>query len=508
MCKASNHVHYNCPKRPCYNCKKTGHLSAQCPYRMLPGAHESTLKSMLSKRKKRNQLFHFLREWPLDSLHNRISPIEVDIPNKQFNCKVRAELRKLDDARLTAAEWHPNGEIFCVGSKHGIFGIWRLSEEWKANELGRKNAHWCNVNAISFDTRSPDCVYTNSSDGSVAMHRIEDASRNFSTHASRRAPSPEKVILDLREGRSDRSSGMAYGMSFNSELGCLYVGSSEGSFWSVDPRDPSNFNSVRIHRDKITCIDVNPRSGNLIATASNDRHVRLWDARRLVPNHYVGTFQHGGVASSAYFSPSTGARLLTTSQNNRIQVWKDINGFLGNVNEKEHEQPIEIVHSHNFHRYLNPFRAEWDPKDWRDDLFMCGRFLGDAYHEEDDDTRTTAMHYPIDLFSVKEGTAICSLIGSATTLRCTTNKFNPVRDIILSTASTNVFLWGRKEEKDLNPRGRYPADRGGPRNTSDGGDDQDDDDGDDRPQKRRRTLYLTTLRSERAKAKERSTGTG
>ncbi len=33
----------------------------------------------------------------------------------------------------------------------------------------------------------------------------------------------------------------------------------------------------------------------------------------------------------------------------------------------------EIVHSHDFNRYLTPFRAEWDPKDHAERVVVIGR---------------------------------------------------------------------------------------------------------------------------------------
>ncbi len=35
----------------------------------------------------------------------------------------------------------------------------------------------------------------------------------------------------------------------------------------------------------------------------------------------------------------------------------------------------EIVHSHDFNRYLTPFRAEWDPKDAAERTIIVGRCL-------------------------------------------------------------------------------------------------------------------------------------
>lgn len=64
---------------------------------------------------------------------------------------------------------------------------------------------------------------------------------------------------------------------------------------------------------------------------------------------------HKRVVNSAYFSPQSGSKILTTSQDNRIRVWDSIFGNLDSPSR-------EIVHSHDFNRHLTPFRAEWDPK--------------------------------------------------------------------------------------------------------------------------------------------------
>lgn len=64
---------------------------------------------------------------------------------------------------------------------------------------------------------------------------------------------------------------------------------------------------------------------------------------------------HKRVVNSAYFSPLSGSKIVTTSQDNRLRVWDSIFGNLDSPSR-------EIVHSHDFNRHLTPFRAEWDPK--------------------------------------------------------------------------------------------------------------------------------------------------
>lgn len=65
--------------------------------------------------------------------------------------------------------------------------------------------------------------------------------------------------------------------------------------------------------------------------------------------------KHNRVVSSAYFSPVSGNKILTTSLDNRLRVWDSIFGKMDSPSR-------EIVHSHDFNRYLTPFKAEWDPK--------------------------------------------------------------------------------------------------------------------------------------------------
>lgn len=58
---------------------------------------------------------------------------------------------------------------------------------------------------------------------------------------------------------------------------------------------------------------------------------------------------------------------MTTCIDNRIRVWD----YLLTVDRAADR---EIVHSHDFNRYLTPFRAEWDPKDPAERLIVVGRW--------------------------------------------------------------------------------------------------------------------------------------
>jgi WD40 repeat protein len=106
---------------------------------------------------------------------------------------------------------------------------------------------------------------------------------------------------------------------------------------------------------------------------------RIWDLRYLDSRHSLAELPHPRVVNAAYFSPVTGNKILTTCQDNRLRIYDCIFSDLA-------EPSREIVHSHDFNRYLTCFRAEWDPKVWDDKSFE----LNDCYHIQ---SNMAAIHY-------------------------------------------------------------------------------------------------------------------
>ena len=76
--------------------------------------------------------------------------------------------------------------------------------------------------------------------------------------------------------------------------------------------------------------------------------------------------EHPRVISNAAFSPQSGAALLTTCGDNRLRVWDDLSRTDGGPSR-------ELVHSHDFNRYLSPFKGVWDPKDSTERTIVIGR---------------------------------------------------------------------------------------------------------------------------------------
>jgi DNA damage-binding protein 2 len=76
--------------------------------------------------------------------------------------------------------------------------------------------------------------------------------------------------------------------------------------------------------------------------------------------------RHPRALSAAFFSPLTGHSILTTCGDNRLRVWD-------NIAHADAAASRELVHSHDFNRYLSPFKAVWDPKDTTERTIIIGR---------------------------------------------------------------------------------------------------------------------------------------
>ncbi|KAI0561543.1 DNA damage-binding protein [Gracilaria domingensis] len=479
------HTHTNCPLRPCFLCKQRGHTSLDCPHRTRPNAHTQTLSRILRNRERLAHLHHFTTEREASSSLDKFDVALPYVRNRQFDCELSFFGSRLHAKRVTTLEWHPSGRYLLSADKSGAVRVIALTHCLKEGAFDRKrvpklhpdpsHVHHCNINNIVFDN-NPDVCYTSSSDGKVSALRIPLLG-GAPIQSDDDLIQAHETVVDLNPNGWQGSISlfkMVYGMASDTKRNCLYVGASDGTIRRFDPRQPAdNIADIKskFHASKVTCIDVNPINSDLVVTASNDARVCLWDARKFVETHPLGWYKHDRVVSSAYFSPNTGSKLLTTAMDNKLRVWQDIHSFQGSVNDHEDASPLEIVHSHDFHRYLTAFRAVWDPKDWTDDLFMCGRFLGDAYR--DGEEGKTAILHPIDLFSVKAGSVVHSLMDLDVPLICTTNKFSPSCDVIATAASSHLIFWSPplEDENEDHPVRRKKRRRLGTR-------DSDDDDGD------------------------------
>ncbi|KAF8394928.1 hypothetical protein HHK36_018867 [Tetracentron sinense] len=420
VCKRSGHeagfkgaTYIDCPMKPCFLCKMPGHTTMSCPHRVatehgvIPAPRRNTLSPL-----------DYVFERQLSPRIPKIKPAFV-IPD-QVDCAVI----RYHSRRVTCLEFHPtNNNILLSGDKKGQLGIWDYSKVYEKTVYG--NIHSCILNNMRFNPANDGTLYAASSDGTISCTDLETG-MSF-------------PLMDLNPNgwQGPGSWRMLYGMDINPEKGLVLVADNFGYLYLVDMRSNNKTGeAILIHKkgSKVVGLHCNPLQPELLLSCGNDHFARVWDVRRLEAGSSLYNLPHRRVVNAAYFSPQSGRKILTTSQDNRLRVWDSIFGNLDSPSR-------EIVHSHDFNRHLTPFRAEWDPKDPSESLAVIGRYISENYNG-------AALH-PIDFIDTSTGHLVAELMEPNITTISPVNKLHPRDDVMASGSSRSLFIWRPKEKSEL-----------------------------------------------------------
>ncbi|XP_062015485.1 protein DAMAGED DNA-BINDING 2 [Rosa rugosa] len=419
VCKKPGHeagfkgaTYIDCPMKPCFLCKMPGHTTVTCPHRV---ATEYGVIPAKRKNTRNGLEYAFERQ-----IRPRIPPIKPAyvIPD-QVSCAVI----RYHSRRVTCLEFHPtNNNILLSGDKKGQLGVWDFRKVYEKVVYG--NVHSCILNNMKFSPASDGTVYAASSDGTVSCTDVETG-----------------IALSLMNLNPDGWQGpstwrMLYGMDINAEKGAVLVADNFGFLYLVDTRSNNRTGKpILIHKkgSKVVGLHCNPVQPDLLLSCGNDHFARIWDIRRIEDGSSIYDLAHSRVVNSAYFSPVSGSKILTTSQDNRLCIWDSIFGSMDSPSR-------EIVHSHDFNRYLTPFRAEWDPKDPSESLAVIGRYISENYNG-------AALH-PIDFIDISTGQLVAEIMDPNITTITPVNKLHPRDDVLASGSSRSLFIWRPKEKSE------------------------------------------------------------
>ncbi|XP_017261708.1 DNA damage-binding protein 2 [Kryptolebias marmoratus] len=317
------------------------------------------------------------------------------------------------DRRITCLEWHPtHPTTLAAASKGGDVLLLDITNP-AAKTFIQGNGAGDFIGGMKFCPTDCSKVYLASGEGTLTL-------KSFEGHAP---------TLLSRTGDCDHEHHdvcfwyCCVDVSMNRQM--LVTGDNMGQLVLLG-LDGQKIFSDKLHKAKVTHAEFNPRCDWLLATASVDHTVKLWDLRNLKDKKsFLHELPHDKAVNSAYFNPSDCSKLLTTDQHDQIRVYASC----------DWTKPQQIIqHPHRQFQHLTPIKATWHPMY---DLVVAGRYPDDRICPGDQRT--------IDIFDSSSGELVFQLFDSSASGIKSINKFSPMGDTIGSGMGLTLLVWDRDE---------------------------------------------------------------
>ncbi|XP_062518069.1 WD repeat-containing protein 76-like [Corticium candelabrum] len=250
--------------------------------------------------------------------------------------------------RIMALAVHPSPAlpIVAVGDKWGRLGIWQVFSRDGEDGVYLFEPHSQPLSCLKYATSKSHLLFSTSYDGTV---RCMDVQREIFDEVFS-LPASQEVKLNSLSFTST---------SFDSFI----IACSDGKVRIVDVRaSKCHCAEVALHMRNVKCVDVHPLVRDYFVSCSADSVVAVWDLRCLRSHHPVVKMNHHKQVDSAYFSPLTGNKIVSSSTDNTVKISSFEDGNL--------HLTKSIPHDNQTGRWLTNFKPMWDPK--RDDVFVIG----------------------------------------------------------------------------------------------------------------------------------------
>lgn len=319
------------------------------------------------------------------------------------------DVAKIVPERIFSIAVHPSTERLLVmaGDKYGKLGFFEPDLANEEECVTVLSVHSRPITSISIDPLQPQRLFTAAYDSVV---RLLDVATRQSV-----------AVWDADE---DEHGAVTSG-SFDHHRGQVWCGHETGMVSIIDAKaravKPSHH---ALHSGKIRSVMVCPTDSNMVATASHDCTVRLWDVRKMpgkagAKSGELMEWRHGKGVNFASWAPISGSHIVSTSTDDTLRV---LSGF--SDGGKKPEEKV-IKHDNQTGRWLTPFRAVHDPK--CDSAFMVGAML---------------QPRQIEVFSSASGNRIKKLTHDNFSTITSLNAAHPILNVIAGgNSSGKVFVW-------------------------------------------------------------------
>ncbi|KAK6476968.1 WD repeat-containing protein 76-like isoform X1 [Huso huso] len=292
--------------------------------------------------------------------------------------------------------------LVAAGDKWGRVGLWDVNSDYGDDGVYLFEPHSRPVSCMYFSASHPAHLLTLSYDGTIRCADVNKA-----------------VFDDVYQ----REEGLSCFDFLSKDCSTLIAGGCNGNVMVVDRRAQSMSHELLTELDimVIRTVHVHPVDNNYFMVAGKGS-VCIYDARCLKPkgSRSVASLQgHTKTVNSAYFSPLSGNRVLTTCMDDRLRVY-DSTRFCLDV-------PLlaSIRHNNNTGRWLTKFRAVWNPT--LEDCFVVG---------------SMAQPRQIEMFH-ESGSLLHTFRGDCLGSVCSINAFHPSRSVLVagnSSGRLHVFM--------------------------------------------------------------------
>uniref|UniRef100_UPI0037E75719 DNA damage-binding protein 2 n=1 Tax=Semicossyphus pulcher TaxID=241346 RepID=UPI0037E75719 len=317
------------------------------------------------------------------------------------------------DRRITCLEWHPtHPSTLAVGSKGGDIYLWDFEVPAKKTFIQGSGAGDF-IGGMKFCPKDLSKVYVASGQGSLTLQSLEGHSATLLSRTQDCGHDHHDVCFWY----------CCVDVSVSRQM--LVTGDNVGQLLLLG-LDGQKIFSEKLHKAKVTHAEFNSRCDWLLATASVDHTVKLWDLRNIKDKKsFLHEMPHEKAVNSAYFNPVDCSKLLTTDQYDQIRVYSS----------PDWSKPQHIIqHPHRQFQHLTPIKATWHPVY---DLIVAGRYPDDRVCPGDQRT--------VDIFDSNTAELVCQLQDPNASGIKSVNKFNPMGDVLGSGMGVTVLVWDRNE---------------------------------------------------------------
>ncbi|XP_030848915.1 WD repeat-containing protein 76 [Strongylocentrotus purpuratus] len=319
-------------------------------------------------------------------------------------------MAKVVPSRIFSVAVHPSVKktIVVAGDRWGKIGLWDVNSLKGDDGVFLFAPHTNQVKCLRFSPSDPNKLFSVSYDGTV---RCGDFTKAVFDEVYR-ADEDEFIWTSYFDFMSADGSSLLVTQHYRT-----------GNVVVVDTRSRNRKggeNVYHVHSSNARTVSVHPTMPHYFVTASTDRTAALWDIRSMKSkgiNKPIAEMPHGKSVSSAFFSPITGSKILTTSLDDRISIFDTKSAKDGGMSDVK--RTLWQSHNNRTGRALTGFQAAWHPR--REDAYVVG---------------SLSQPRRIEVFSSK-GKPLHHFCDEHLASVCSINKFHPTRDLLVGGGGGN-----------------------------------------------------------------------